>query len=207
MLARAALDRGDLAEARMYALALAPSNREYDLLGRIAQAQGDHAAAVHDFIEADDIYAIDDEVDALAKTNPAAAFALETRFKDRLERTATHPDALAESHFRLGSLAGILGRPRVTMQEYRRAVELSPISERYLLWAGSQAYNTGDPRAALNYYKRAINVDPASADGYAGAGLAALRLGDRTSAVAYAARARAIDPSDHPLQTLQDDLR
>lgn len=207
MLARAALDRGDLTEARKYTLALSTSNRQYDLLGRIAQARGDHAAAVRYFIDADDIFAIDDEVDALAKSDPAAAFALETKIKNRLERTATHPDALAEAHFRLGSLAGRLARPRVTMQEYRRAVELSPISEHYLLWTGYQAYNMGDARAALSYFKRAVSVDPASADGYAGAGLAALHLGDRASAIAYAARARAIDPNDHPLQTLQDDLR
>lgn len=207
MLERAAFDRGDLAQAQYYALRLPPSTRRDDLLGRIALARGDTPAAQHYFILADDIYAIGDRVNALARGSFPQAYALELRLKNRLERTTTHPDALAEAHWRLGKLAGGQGHSAQAIAEFRQAVQISPLSERYLLSAGFETYSFVGPAQAAKYFERAISADPTSADAYAGAGLSALRLGDVAAARAYAKRAQALDPNSAPVKTLQAQLR
>lgn len=206
MLARAALDRGNLQQARQYAQRLPDSSKRDDLLGRIAQAQGDDAAAQHYFARAGDIEAIDREVDALTNRDPAAAYRLEEQLKDRLEQSGTHPDAVAEAYWRMGELASWQSNHRLGMQHFRTAVALSPLSEKYLVAAGFEAYNLRDDAGALRYFARALNVDPASADAYAGAGMALLREGDRAGALRYAQRARAAGPHSHALLTLEKQL-
>jgi tetratricopeptide (TPR) repeat protein len=180
--------------------------RRDDVLGRIAQQRGDHAQAQRYFIAADDVFAIGEEVDALAKRDPVAAYHVEQLFTQRLERTATHPDALAEAYWRSGVLASQIGRPGVAMAHYTRAVQLSPLSAKYLISAGFQAYDLHDNAGAQIYFQRAIAVDPGSADAYAGAGMTALRLGDRAAALMYAARSRRYDPHSHALSTLEQLL-
>ena len=203
MLAQAALQRGDLAAAARYAQAMPPSLRRDELLGRIALGRGDHAQAQRYFIAANDVFAIEEEVDALAKRDPAAAYRVEQALTRRLESTSTHPDALAESYWRLGVLAAQLGRPKLAMTQYTRAVGLSPLSSKYLISAGFQAYDLRRNDAAQRYFQRAIAVDPGSADAYAGAGMTALRFGDRAAAQMYAARSRKYDPHSHALYTLE----
>lgn len=207
MLADAAMQRGDLNAAQRYASRLPDSVRRSDLLGRIARARGDHARAEYYFVLADDVFAIGDEVDALAKSDPAGAYRVEETFIRRLERKATHPDALAEAYWRLGVLASQLGRPPLAMKHFQSAVDLSPLSGKYLIAAGFQAYDLHDNAAAQAYFQRAIAVDPGSADAYAGAGMTALRLGDRATARMYAARSRSYDPRSHALYTLEKLLQ
>ena len=207
MLARAQLDRGDLAQAQRYAAALSPSARRSDLLGRIASRRGDHALAQRYFIAADDVFAIRAEVKALTASDPAAAYRVEQMFVRRLERTATHPDALADAYWRLGDLASKLAHPRLAMAHFRSAVALSPLSAKYLMAAGFQAYDLREDAAARSYFQRAIAVDPGNADAYAGAGMEALRFGDRSAALRYAARSREYGPHSHPLRTLESLLQ
>jgi tetratricopeptide (TPR) repeat protein len=202
-LAHAALQRHDLRGAQRYAKALPPSAQRDDLLGRIASARGDHLQAQRYFIAADDVFAVGDEVDALAKRDPAAAYRVEERFAKRLQQSATHPDALADAYWRLGVLASKLGHPADAMTQYTRAVGLSPLSSKYLISAGFQAYDLRDNTAAQAYFQRAIAADPGSADAYAGAGMTALRMGDRASAQKFAARSRRYDPQSHALSTLE----
>ena len=207
MLARAELDRGDVVRAHAHALRLPPSVRRSDLLGRIAQARGDQREAVRDFIAAGDVFAIDDEVDLIAKRDLRAAYALELILKNRLERTSTHPDSLAESLWHLGALASWLGESSTAMSDFASAVSLSPLTEKYLLGAGFQAYQMRRYPEARSYFARAISVDPLSADAYAGAGLVALRVGDRSAAQAYARRGRATHRRSHVLQSLEQQLQ
>lgn len=206
-LADAALQRGDLRDAQRYAEALPPSVRRDDLLGRIARSRGDHAQAQRYFLAADDVFAIGDEVDELAKHDPAAAYRVQQVFIAQLERNGTHPDALAESYWRLGVLASKLGQPKLAMTHYVRAVDLSPLSSKYLISAGFQAYDLHENASAQAYFERAIAVDPGSADAYAGAGMTALRLGDKAAARRYAARSRSSDPHSHALYTLDKLLQ
>lgn len=202
-LAYAALQRRDLPDAQRYAAALPTSAQRDDLLGRIASARGDHTAAQRYFIAADDVFAIGAEVDAIAQHDPLAAYGIQRDFIGRLQRSATHPDALAEAYWRLGVLASKLGNSALAMTNYTRAVDLSPLSGKYLISAGFQAYDLKNNVSARTYFQRAIAVDPGSADAYAGAGMAALRFGDRGSARRYAARSRAYDPRSHALLTLE----
>jgi tetratricopeptide (TPR) repeat protein len=207
MLAYAAIDRGDLANAQRYAARLPQGDARSDLLGRIAWLRGDHATAQRDFIAAVDVFGINGEVDALDARDPRAAYALEMRFRERLAQGSTHPDALADADWRLGVLAAKLGMRPAAMAHYRSAVALSPLSEKYLISAGFQAYDLHDDASAKQYFGRAIKIDPGSADAYAGAGMTELRLGNRAAAIAYASRSRACDPNSHALRTLEAQLR
>jgi len=207
MLARAALESGDLAQAQHYALMLPPSARRDDFLARLAQARGQDSLAQQYFVRAADIEAIDAAVGDLAARDPARAYALETALMERLRVSGTHPDFVAEAYWRMGTLAWQQSKRMLAMRDYRQAVQLSPLSEKYLLAAGFSAYELRDDRAARRDFQRVISVNPASADAYAGAGMVALREGNRAQAVQYAARARECNPHAGSLATLQSLLR
>jgi tetratricopeptide (TPR) repeat protein len=107
----------------------------------------------------------------------------------------------------MGTLAWKESRRALAMRNFTQAVQLSPLSEKYLLSAGFTAYQLRDDRTARRDFLRVISVDPASADAYAGAGMVALREGNRAQAMQYAARARASDPNAQSLVTLESQLR
>lgn len=207
MLARAALDSGDLAQAQLYAQRLPHSAKRDEVLGEIAQARGNEREAQRYFVRAGDIEAIDRAVDALAARDLPAAYALQAALKQRLERSGTHPDAVAEAYWRLGNFAWWASKRTLAVQNYGQAIALSPLSEKYLLSAGFTAYLTGNDAAAREYFQRALAVNPASADAYSGAGMVALRSGDRAGALFDAERAREIDPHSKALATLDAKLR
>jgi tetratricopeptide (TPR) repeat protein len=206
MLARLELRRGDLQDARSQALRLPDSAQREELLGRIAQAGGDDAAATQHFLRARDVEAIQTAADQLQRTDPKLAQRLESALIGELERTGTHPDETAEAYFRLGVIEAAQGRRAPAARDYVRAVELSPLSQKYLLSAGYAQLELGKAAAAARYFARVLAFNPASADGWAGAGMAALARGDRAAAKTDAAHARAVDPRDHALKTLQSQL-
>jgi hypothetical protein len=212
MLANAALARHDLQLAQSYARRLPESPAQAELLGQIAQARGNQAEASRYFVAANDVFAIRREVNRMASHDLAGAYELELRLKDRLERTATHPDALADAYWGLGRLAtqrGYMDPPNRRawfeegMRDYAAAVKLAPLTERYLIAAGSQELNLDEPARARAFFKRAVDGNPASADAYAGLGVAAFRLGDLPAAQQYERLSRSYDPRAHFLHTLQ----
>lgn len=207
MIARGAFDSGDVTAAQNEAFRLPPSSARADLLGRIARARGDHALAQRYFILADDVFAMGDEIDRLAQRDPAGAYRVQFTFVQRLQRTATHPDALAEAYWRLGVLAAKTARPSLALQHYLQAVALSPLSAKYQIAAGFQSYDLHEYAHALAFFAHAIAVDPGSADAYAGAGMAEFRLGNRAAAQRDAERSRRYDPHSAPLATLDHLLK
>ncbi len=223
MLATAALDRNDLQLAQNYARRLPESPARAELLGRIARASGNEAEAYRYFVDANDVFAIRGEVNRLALHDLPGAYELELRLKDRLARTATHPDALADSYWELGRLAtqrgyADAGNRRAWFEEgmndYRQAVKLAPFAEKYLIAAGSQELNLADATAdrghfkrAFDYFKRVLDQNPASADAYAGLGVAEFRLGNIAAARQYERSSRAYDPHSHFLHTLETLLK
>jgi len=207
MLESAAFTSGDLGAARSYALQLPASGRREDDLGRIAMARGQTAIALEHFVAAQDSAAVDAYVIKTWKANPAAAYALERDLKDQLASSSTHPDSLALAYWRMGTLAIALNRPRLALADFEQAVHISPLSERFLIWAGYEAYDLHRLDTAGGYFDRAIASDPTSADAYAGAGLVALAKGDRAAALADRTRAAALNPHSMGLHTLQEALR
>jgi tetratricopeptide (TPR) repeat protein len=223
MLAKAAFDRHDLQSALSYAQRLPESPARAELLGQIAQVRGDEAQAYRYFVAANDVFAIRREVNRLAAHDPTGAYTLESRLTNRLERTATHPDALADAYWELGRLATQLGYADAAhrrawfeeaMRDYTDAVKLAPFAEKYLIAAGSQELNladaTGDRshfKRAFDYFNRVLDQNPASADAYAGLGVAEFRLGNIAAARQYENSSRAYDPHSHFLHTLEALLK
>lgn len=202
MLTRAALDSGDLDGARASALKLPDSATRDEFLARIAQAKGDRREAQRYYVRAGDYAAVQREVDELAKTDVPAAYALELEMNRRLQQTATHPDAYAEALWELGQLAtkrAVIEHSaawaRTAMEYDRRAIGLAPLSGKYWIAAGTQAYLMREYPASRGYFERAADVDPASADAFAGLAIVAQAQHQPAAAQAYAARSRALGHS------------
>lgn len=202
MLARSFLEEGDVAQALVHARRLPESATRNEFLARIAQAQGDRPAAQRYFVAAGDYAAVQREVDALAQTDVAAAFALELQMNKRLQETATHPDAYAESLWELGQLAtkrSIAERSqqwgRRAMEYDRLAIRLAPLSGKYWIAAGTQSYLMREYAQAREYFERAADVDPASADALAGLAIVSQAQHQPAAAQLYAARSRALGHS------------
>jgi len=199
MLARAAFDAGDVRGARTYARRLPDSQRRSEILGTIAQAQGDERSAERYFADALDYAAVQREVQRLAPIDLPRAYSMELQLQRRLKATATHPDALAESYWQLGQLATARAVNEhshlwaTTAMGYdRSAILLAPLSGKYLIAAGTQSYLMHDDAAARGYFERAADVDPTSADAFAGLAIVAQSQHQPGVAAAYALRSRAL---------------
>jgi hypothetical protein len=217
-LASAALERGDAATAEHYAVRLPGSPVRDELMARVALARGDGALATEYFLAAPDSAAIATSAQALANRDPAAAYALERLLAFRLSRSATHPDALAQTYWELGRLANreawrqVPGSPlqrewlKRGLSDFDAAVSLAPLSERYVVEDANQADLLRRRARAHALFARAADIDPASADAIAGLGVIAWESGDRRAADADLARARIIDPGASMVRALERDL-
>ncbi|HET6274708.1 MAG TPA: tetratricopeptide repeat protein [Candidatus Cybelea sp.] len=218
-LAQDALARRDPDAAQHYAIRLPASPVRDELLARVAAARGEHALAAEYLLAAPDPVAIDAIAQSIAARDPAAAFALERLLRTRLARDGTHPDAIAEADWQMGRLANRQAWREVPgssaqrawleegLRDFGAAVELAPLSERYVVEAANQADLLGARDRAERLFAHAADIDPRSADAIAGLGVIAWQTGDRQAAAAYLARARAIDPGALMVQALERDLR
>ncbi len=218
-LAEAALARGDAATAERYAIRTPASPVRDELLARIALSRGQAALAGEYFLAAPDPAAVEASAQVLASRDPAAGYALEHLLQIRLVRNGTHPDAVAEAYWQMGRLAnreawrqvpgGALQRVWLTraLHDFESAVDLAPLSERYLVEAANQADLLRERPRAQALFGRAAAIDPASANALAGLGVIAWENGDRRTARGYLERARAIDPDALMVRALERDLR
>jgi tetratricopeptide (TPR) repeat protein len=215
MLAWYALDSGNLADAEQHAHKMPNSAVKSELLGRIAEARDQPLLAREYFLVAPDVDEMQAQIATISRTNAAEAFDLEVAFKNRLESLTTHPDAVADAYWRMGQLTTLRAYldPALRgtlfsqgLSYYNVAIGLAPLSERYILAAGSQALLMRDDAMAQQYFTRGIDVDPTSADAYAGLGIVAFRANDLSEARFYAAQSHARDPHAHILSELEHDL-
>jgi tetratricopeptide (TPR) repeat protein len=220
VLAREALENGAPALAARDTAALRPSPDRLALLGGLAQARGDYAAAARDYLAAGDLAWLEGEVDRLAASGRIAqALALQKSIVARLAEDRTEPDVLAEAEFDLGRIEqvqayrtwilfpGHRAHEVAAGQAYARAVALAPFRERYLIALGNQQLNLSELVAATHTFERARDADPTSVEALTGLGDAALRRGDRATAATYLALARARAPGNESVRILGRRLR
>jgi tetratricopeptide (TPR) repeat protein len=205
LLARQALAERDYALAAKRIEYLPPSRDRAQLAGMLAQARGDHAGAIRSFLLAGDLGGLEREESRVAGSGDTrGAVLLQRQIVLGLENDRTQPDGLAEAWWRLGlaeQLDGYMHYPISSrrpwalraMRAYEHAVALAPLSEKYLVAAGSQEINLDDDADAERYFERARDVDPTSAQAWVGLAQVALRRGDRAAARRYLQRARRID--------------
>jgi tetratricopeptide (TPR) repeat protein len=210
---------GDTAAALHEAIGLPASPTRDELLARIARAQGDEQLALEYFLAAPDVSAFDAAAQTIAVRSPAAAYALETLLERRLALLTTHPDDVAETYFRLGQLANRQAWREIPdskaqgawlkrgMRDFRSAVELAPLSDKYLIVAANQAMLLGDLDGAQQLFARAADANPGSADAVAGLGVIAYQRGDVATAENDLRRALALDSNSLMVRSLQRFLK
>jgi hypothetical protein len=218
-LAQAALARHDPDAAERFAVRMPASPVRDELLARVALMRGQPVLATEYSLAAPDPQAVQASAQALATRDPAAGYALERLLRNRLERSGTHPDAVAEADWQMGRLANRKAWQQVpgsalqnawlarADNNFEAAVALAPLSEKYLVEAANQADLLRRRDRAEELFARAAAIDPASADAIAGLGVIAWQNGDRQTATAYLARARATDPHSLMVRALERDLR
>jgi tetratricopeptide (TPR) repeat protein len=219
LLARRALEDGNVSLAAGRIALLPPSRDRSALAGGLAQARGDAPAAARAYLAAGDLAGVERLVAGAEQRGDAdGALALQNQAVQRLRDDRTQSDTLAEAYYRLGILeeeaAGRfpLGTPMRREHElrsqaaYNAALVLAPLSQRYLVAAGSQELNLGDLAGAMRHYQRARNLDPISAVAVVGLGEVALRRGDAAAAGTWLDRARALAPADPAVLRLAQEL-
>lgn len=206
-LTHSALARGDLDAAQHYAMRMPQSARRDDALAQIAAARGEGGQAFEYFYAADDVDALQRSVRAVAVHDVATAYALEARVRVRLIQSETHPDAVAESYFISGQLAGLLGRSHEALVNYQAALGMAPLDMTYVLATANCAMDNHDYELARTTFRGGLDVNPASGDALAGLGIVALRTGDRAEAKAYLARAEAAEPHAPMVRALKRALQ
>ncbi len=197
-LARAALQRGDRAAALRYAVRMPPSSVRDGLLEQIAAARGEQMLAYEYAFAAPDIDGVQRAIAHIRASDPRRAYALESRFLERLVELRTHPDAVAHAWWTLGTIASQLGDRddlQLAYRDYVTSAQRAPLDLTNLLGAANQAFSLHDWRDAERWYRAAIEVNPAAADGIAGIGLVALNeRNDRATALRQLRAAQAVDP-------------
>jgi tetratricopeptide (TPR) repeat protein len=202
--AAAAIHTGDLALAERLTATLPADAESADLRGRIAQARGDHAAAIEAYVRAGDVVRAQTLIDALAATDPARALADQERLVAAFHGDRNAGEVTGQAFWRLGELQAAAGYRdparrarywRDAEASYERALELAPNEETYLLAAGYQSLANGDVTGSSRYYRHAAEVVPNSADAFAGLAWTAAAGGDCATARTALARARALRPA------------
>lgn len=213
------LQRGNTMQALRYAAALPASSIRDDLLARIATGRGQGALAYEYYLAAPDVAAVQRIIERRAMRDPAAAYEMEVGLERRLVLLTTHPDDVAETHFQMGELANrqawreVPGNKRQGhwldrgMRDFFAAVQLAPLSEKYLIAAANQAMLLGDLNGAQRLFARAADADPASANAVAGLGMVAYQTGRVDAARDYLRRSRTIDPTALMVHALERALR
>ncbi len=212
--AAAAIHGGDLAEAERLLAGVPDDAATADLRGQIAQARGDHAAAIAAYVRAGDVVRAQGLIDALAPTDLAAALADQRRLVAALASDRRAEEVSGDAWLRLGVLQAQAGYAdparrgefwRAAEGSYRHALALAPNDHSYLLSAAYQALANGHSADALRWYQRAAEIVPNSRDAYGGLALTAAARGDCPQARQYHARWQALrvpaerDPADDPL--------
>lgn len=182
MLARNALATGDLDGAQAHAIRMPATPPRNELLAQIADARGQAQLALEYYLVAPDVEAVGRYVAAMGVKDPVGAYVLESDLLAHLEALTTHPDAVADAYWRLGRLAtrhGYLDPParatawKTGLADYRQAVALAPLSEKYWLALGNQYVLLEDWPSARNAFERARGINPNSVDAAAGLDAAA----------------------------------
>jgi len=219
VLARRALERGDLANARASVAVMRPSRDRFALEAELASRAGDRDGAVRAYLAAGDLAGVEAAVKRLeAAGRIVDAVALQEAVVARLASDPTQRDALAEADYGLGEVRETRAYtipPRAperrgaelrALDAYASAAKLAPLSVRYLVAVGNQRINVGDFARARGAFERARDIDPTSAEPWTGLGDLAFREGARDRAEAMLERARALAPQSDAVRRLSIEL-
>jgi tetratricopeptide (TPR) repeat protein len=219
VLARRALEEGDLERADAALARLDPSSDKLALEGDVAEARGDGAAADRAYLAAGDLEDVEARVDMLRRAREnEEALTLQYALVAELQHDPTQRDTLAQAYYFLGQLeqeaayryhsytASLATHQERAGVAYKHALEIAPGEERYLLAYANQLLNLERFPEARAEFLKARDVDVTLPEPLTGLGETALRLGDRSAALGYLARARKLNPANDAVVRLAHEL-
>jgi tetratricopeptide (TPR) repeat protein len=175
--AGALIHRAQIGPATAILAALPAGSVRADLLGQLAELDGDRRAALANYVRAADVERAQRLIDARVDAGDVAGAAgFEVTLLGELQGSG-QTGVRARVLWRLGQItqeeAVRSGMQRTALERaaltwYDEALALAPNEETYLLAAGEQALTLGDRARAARYYERALAAVPNSADARAG---------------------------------------
>jgi tetratricopeptide (TPR) repeat protein len=177
-----------------------------DLSGQLLEAQGQHRAALEEFVRAGDVERVSRSVTLLQHDGDLshaldAMHALVARLQ-HIDDTSE----LAEAYWQLAQLESASGDHASSSRDFASALALFPFSEAYLLGAGNEALQFGRLDEARDYFSRVVALDNASLDGHIGIGRVEAREGGLVSARREVEFVRARDPNYRDLPVLEREI-
>ena len=183
MLARSALASGDLDGAQAHAVRMPATPARNELLAQIADGRGQSQLALEYYLVAPDVAAVGRYVTAMGVKDPAGS----VRARERSARALGSVDdpsrrgrggvldaRAAGDPARLSGPAGARAAAwKASLANYRQAVALAPLSEKYWLGLGNQYVLLEDWPSSREAFERARDINPNSIDATAGLALAA----------------------------------
>lgn len=112
------------------------------------------------------------------------------------------PSTQAQAHIGMAKVYVAQGKPALAIEEFGRALELSPGDADVYAQIGYQQYAGGDIAHALESYRKVVALRPEAADGWSTLGALYLEAGDSAAAAKALERAVAIKPAAASLTNL-----
>jgi tetratricopeptide (TPR) repeat protein len=111
-------------------------------------------------------------------------------------RDVTHSDPeQAESHFHMGCKWARSEDHAKAIEEFRKAIRLSPAQERYRYELGLSLQALGQFQAAVAVYRGCLDIDPGMADAWSSLGVVLSELGDVEEAISCFQRVLELKPT------------
>jgi tetratricopeptide (TPR) repeat protein len=203
--ASVALNDGRFDDAKTLIESLPAGIDRDDLAGQLLDAQGQHQAALEEFVRAGDAERVSRSVAIQRGGNLSYALNVQRALVTRLQPMDDSAE-LARAYWGLAQLESASGDHVDSSRDFASAVALIPFSETYLLGAANEALQFGKLEEARDYFARVVALDNASLDGHIGVGRVEAREGSLEGARREAEFVRAHNPNYRDLPVLEREI-
>ncbi len=193
------------------ALRNGPSAMAHNNLGALAQARGDHEAAMREFARSLQVIpkygrARTNLVQAIVSWDDVSPESLDLA-EQTLRMTMQESPDCVDCWYALGLANQRLGRPDLAVRDFQKSAELFPTSGKLLTALAKALSDTHDIESARNAHQRATVVAPRSIAAWIALAEFEASQNNPDAAQDALTSAAALDPADQRLKDLREKLR